>query len=654
MTAATGLLAVGMVWAQSDLSDASLEQLLNVKVTSVSKKSEDLAQTAAAAFVLGRDEIRRSGATDIPDLLRLVPGLDVAQIDSNTWAVGIRGFNSRFSNQLLVLIDGRSLYTTAFSGVYWDQIALPVEEIERIEVIRGPGAATWGVNAVNGVINIVTRSARGAHGGSATVSGGTVPRASGEVEDGGSAGNGGYRFYGQYSDTANSLLAGGAPAADAWQRRSGGFRADWDLSAADALTVEGDGFFNQESHSTVPLLGAAPGGAPLPQSFRTDGGSLLARWSHHFAGGTEDSLQAYYSAYHRVELGVSEAEGTFDLDFHEHRRLGARNDLVWGLGYRSIGTAFGASPTLWISPSRFRENMLNAFLQDEVKLAENWSLTVGSRFESDSGLKFVAQPQARLRWTPDSRQTLWASASRAVVQPSRADTSLHTDAGPLEIAPGLTAELWLYGSPNLKPPEVRDLEVGYRTQWAPGFSIDLVGFFSLYRNLSSLSLMAPEVAYSGESVSIVLPALLSDQAYASAYGGEAAANWQATEGWRLRFSYAIDHERPVDDVTGAGVSSAAFPEASPVHTVSVHSSVNLPGKVEFDQIVGYVSSLGVSQIPAHARVDVQLNRHFGKSLQLGVAGQNLVSPGFMEFGSSYGVAGTLVRRSWIGRLVWAF
>jgi iron complex outermembrane receptor protein len=316
-----------------NLRDASLEDLMDIQVTSVSKREQKLSQTAAAIYVINQEDIRRSGAVNIPDLLRMAPGVDVEQIDANAWAISIRGFNSRYSNKVLVLIDGRTVYSPTFSGVYWDQLGVPLDDIDRIEVIRGPGATVWGANADNGVISIITRSSGNTQGGLVTAGGGSQTRATGQLQYGGTVGqNATYRVFGDYSNTGNSAAALGGAANDRWQRMNTGFRSDWEISKSDAVMLQGDLFAIQENQTTRSSLVPTPYDRFYTEAPDAAGGDLLARWNHTLAGGSQTSLQAYYDTYRRTDFGVPDKVKTFDLEFQHHIAAGDRNEIVWGLG----------------------------------------------------------------------------------------------------------------------------------------------------------------------------------------------------------------------------------------------------------------------------------------------------------------------------------
>ena len=305
-----------------DLYQISLESLMNMEVTSVSKRQQKLSQAAAAIFVINQDDIRRSGALNIPDLLRMVPGLDVAQINANTWAISARGFNHQFSNKLLVLIDGRTVFTPSQDGVNWDTQDVPLEDIERIEVIRGPGATVWGSNAVNGVINVITKSATETQGALVTVGGGTENRAFGTVQNGGMFGaDMSYRVFAKYLDV-DDLPAVVGPGSDAWHLLHGGFRLDGHLANADLVTLQGDVYGGSEGAVVDHIASfSPPDNENVSRTTTLSGGNILGRWSHLHASGTETTVQVYVDRYQRLGGLLDESCNTVDIDFHQHARL---------------------------------------------------------------------------------------------------------------------------------------------------------------------------------------------------------------------------------------------------------------------------------------------------------------------------------------------
>lgn len=377
--------------------------------------------------MISQNDIQRIGATSIPEALRLAPGIDVARIDANKWAVSARGFNGRFANKLLVLIDGRNAYTRAFAGVYWENQDVMLEDVERIEVIRGPGATLWGANAVNGVINIITKH-------SADTQGGLLVAGAGNQEQG----FGAFRYGGELNKntTARAYVKGfkvnentnemGANAGDDWGKVQSGFRMDSQATPNDAITLQGDAYYsNINQYSIVPQTAA-----PYQNSFNEDiesfGGNLLVRHQHTFSSTSDYSLQVYYDFYQRDEFYLKETRHSLDIDFQHRFALLGWNDIVWGVGYRYNHDDFRSSYITTLTPPSRNDQLFSAFIQDEITLIDNtlW-LTLGSKFEHNDYSGFEAQPTARLMWAPHYQHRLWASISRAVRTPSRAEQNMN-------------------------------------------------------------------------------------------------------------------------------------------------------------------------------------------------------------------------------------
>jgi iron complex outermembrane receptor protein len=400
-------IAAGQTSGSQDLTSLSVEDLMNIEVTSVSRKEQKFAKTGAAVFVITQEDIHRSGATNIPDVLRMAPGVDVARIDANRWAVSIRGFNSLYGNKVLVLIDGRSVYSDSFSGVNWDQQDVPLEDIDRIEVIRGPGGTVWGANAVNGVINIITKDSRKTHGGLIGAGGGNQTAADSLVQYGGTAGsNGSYRAFGHYFGINNSVTPGGQPATDGWNGSHGGFRSDWDLSTRDTLSVQADAMRTSGGESITAIFPNIPLQTSLNEPVTNALADVLARWEHTLANGSQTSLQVYYDYVHRVgDTGVAEYHRTTDVEFQYHLAVGSRHDVVWGLDYRfdnvDLYSPFEYSAIF--SPPSHNDSLAAMFLQDEITITKSLSVTVGSKLEHNVYTGFEYEPSAQMVWTPSAR-----------------------------------------------------------------------------------------------------------------------------------------------------------------------------------------------------------------------------------------------------------
>jgi iron complex outermembrane receptor protein len=636
-----------------DLSQASLQDLMNIQVTSVSKKEQKLSKTGAAVFVITQEDIRRSGATNIPDLLRMVPGVDVARIDANQWAISIRGFSSQYANKVLVLIDGRSVYSPTFSGVYWDMQDVPLEDIERIEVTRGPGGTVWGANAVNGVIDIITMSAAATHGGLISAGAGNQDRGDGLVQYGASAGqNGDYRVFGKFFDIGNSEFPSAQQAADGWEGGHAGFRSDWTLSANDTLTVQGD-FLKTNEGATITTLfsNALLLEQTLNDTVTGTAANILVRWNHTLKNGSQMSLQVYEDYTRRLAQGFLDSENTVDVDFQHHVALGSRNDMVWGVGARAVDSQYGAGYSFTILPNHQLDPLYSVFLQDEVKLADSLSLTVGSKAEHNAFSGFEFEPSARLVWTPTPEQALWMSASRAIREPSTFEDGLQDNVESVPLGSSF-AVIRVLGNTNTKAEELRDFEVGYRALPNKRVSLDVTAFGSLYRNLEAVAPLAPSFDVTPQGLPyVVLPEQFVNGPTAQTYGVEFYGNWSVTNHWRLSPGYSYFHM----DVNGNTIGLYTPPGTSPNHQFQVKSLLDLPHHLEWDNTLAYVSKLAVGNVPSYARVDSRLGWRLGEFVELSMVGQNLLAPRHVEFSDAvFPTNYTLVERSFFAKVTWRF
>ena len=640
-----------------DLTQFSLEDLMNVQVTSVSKKEQKVAKTGAAIFVITQEDIRRSGASTIPEVLRMVPGIDVAQIDANTTAISIRGFNDRLANKVLVLIDGRTVYTPTTSGVYWDQQDVPLEDIERIEVIRGPGGTVWGANAVNGVINIITMSAKSTTGGLIAAGGGSQQTARGLAQYGATVGQtGAYRVFGDYSNTGSLTASDGSRAADGWHMFHGGFRSDWNISPSDSLTVQGDLMNTGEGQTiAVTFANALPLQRTFNDSVTVDSGNILGRWDHLSPSGSDTSLQVYFDRYERHDEGVTETLNTLDLDFHKHFAAGSRNDIVWGAGYRMTSDDHLPGYGKTYVPLSRTNSLFTAFFQDEIRLMNNLWFTLGSKLEHSaySGLQY--EPSAQLVWTVTARSTLWLSAARAIVQTSREESDLRIDVSTFPVPGGTFGLLQLTGNPNLKPEELRDFEVGYRAQVFPHFAVDIATFASFYRHSATTTAGIPFFTTSEGPPHLVIPLVFSDIGSAQTYGAEVFANWNVTRRWRIAPGVSGIHLTAHDPSTQPNLLEKA--DSTPELQAQVRSVVNVTRNVDWDATLSHTGHLrdgGDGPVPAYTRLDTRLEWRFGEGLSLSLVGQNLLTPRHAEFHNAYELRRTLVERSAFAKITWRF
>lgn len=646
----------------SDLAQTSLEDLMNIQVTSVSKKEQKLSQAGAAVFVISQEDIRRSGATSIPDLLRTVPGIHVAQIDANIWAISIRGFTDRYGDNVLMLIDGRSVYSPLTSGVNWDQQDVPLEDIDRIEVIRGPGGTVWGANAVNGVINIITKSAKATQGGLTSASAGSQESAQGLLQYGGTIGQkGAYRIFGSYGNVGNLPSPNGEAVADGWHKLHSGVRSDWDLSSRDTLTVQGDLFQSREGQTIDTLFSNdLPREAIIQDTITVGAGDILGRWNHTLANGSDMTLQFYYDGYHRVDRALSETRNTLDFDFQHHLTIGSRQEIVWGLGYRTTSDFTTGGYAVEYDPAQRRDNLFSAFVQDDIRLTNSLSLILGSKFEHNSYTGFEYEPSAQLVWNMTNRQAFWASASRAIRQPSRADFDLDADVAVIP-AGGGSGVVELLGNPHRKAERLHDFELGYRAQISKQLSLDVAAFSSYYYGLQTQEPLQPFYESAGSpgagALYLVIPFLFDDRAHAHNYGTEVFATWNVNRRWQVSPGYSYLQMHVAGDPTSQDPNAGAIAYESPKHQFQFHSLLNLTRRLEWDSAVYHVGQLvdgGSGTTPSYLRLDTRLGWRIGESLEFSITGQNLQSPAHAEYHDAFAVLHSLAQRSVIGKVTFRF
>jgi len=645
--------------AAGNIASASLEELMDIEVTSVSKKEQTLSRTGAAVFVISQEDVRRSGASNIPDLLRMAPGVQVAQIDSNQWAITIRGFNNLYSNKVLVLIDGRSVYANSYSGVFWDQLDIAPENIERIEVIRGPGGTVWGANAVNGVINIITKSAADTKGRLATFSSGTRETDAAFLQYGADTGaRGAYRVFGKYFNSNKSTFAGGSPAADGWRGGTGGFRADLGLSSRDTLSLQGE-FRDTTGGGTTRAIVSGPPVAALSANVPVDNqsGDFLARWEHTLKGGSSTSLQIYDTALSRHQSGVLMAENSTDFEFEHHFASGARQDIVWGLDYRvsresehpRTDYAFAVAPAVRV------DNLAAVFAQDEISLSKSVFLTLGSKFEHNSYTGFEYEPSAQLVWQKSDRTTFWASGARAIRQPDGFDFGVNFRYGVVPV-PGVgPALVTISGSKAVVAEELRDFEIGYRSQVSKRISLDMTAFLAIYNHLQTSEPGTPYVGVIGGVPQLVVPETFGSNAHARNLGGELSATWKVASPWKLTGAYSLlsmsEHQNPGSRDTVA----TAIPGDAPRHQAQVRSQLNLGKRFDWDGSLKYVSQLRGQAIPGYFRLDTRFAWRLNNAWELSVTGQNLSSGRHFEFIDISGLfLSTAATRQAFAKLTWRF
>jgi iron complex outermembrane receptor protein len=642
---------------ESDLTGLSLEDLMGVKVTSVSKKEQSLSDSAAAVFVITNEDLRRSGVTSIPDALRMVPGLSVARISSSKWAVNSRGTANRFGGKLLVLIDGRSVYTPSFSGVYWEVQNVMLEDVERIEVIRGPGATLWGANAVNGVINIITRHAEDTQGGLVSVGGGINETAFASTRYGTSLGDNTYaRIYAKGFKEDEFQTPQGDDSGDNWDMHQGGFRWESELNASDSVNLQGDIYQGDINQQIILPSVAAPWSIEVDDDTEVSGGNLLARWQSILSSTSEFTLQAYYDGTEREEAFVHERRNSFDLDFQHRFSPGTRHDIVWGTRYRYTIDDFAANSVVSITPESREDNLYSAFLQDEISLVQNYlRLTLGSKFEHNDYTGYEVQPGLRLLWLPRPQHRLWTSVSRAVRIPSRIenDAILLTKVLPPSVASyGLPVFMKTYGDTDAASEELTAWELGYRFVPHQAFSLDITTFYNDYKNVRTIE---PE-GFVNKGTYIEQVFSFTNEFSAHSYGAEVAGSWQAARWVKLDLAWSY----LASDMDEAGALSVG---KEPKHQVSLRSAFTPRKDLDLDLWFRYVDSTGGLYVPAdnslfdiddYLTLDIRLAWRPADNWELSLVGQNLLESSHLEFVQESYALPIEVERGVYGKITWRF
>jgi len=643
------------------LSEMSLESLMELEVTSVSKRSQKVSDAPAAVFVITQDDIRRSGATSVPEVLRLAPGVEVARVDNLTWAVSARGFNGRFANKLLVLIDGRSVYSPLFSGVFWDEQDLLLEDIERIEVIRGPGASLWGANAVNGVINIMTKRADAMTGGLVVAAAGMEAPQSASLRYGGEMGNDtAGRVFIKYGAQDDSKDLAGNQLFDRWNKLHGGFRIDSKPGTSDTMTLQGD-IYRFENREIAALVSPDPPyGATVNSAVHTSGGNILARWGRTFSSRSDMALQAYYDRRLTTSAILGHEHDTLDLDFQHRLPFGEAQEIIWGGGYRTIHDSIENSFTASMDPPQRTTKVLSLFIQDDLTLVmDRLHLIVGSKFERNTLSGFESQPNGRLLWTPNDRQSVWAAASRAKRTPSRSeeDAVLHQQA----IPPGdpnnpgpLPLLVTVLGNDDFKAEDLIAYELGHRMKATESATIDIAAFYNIYDDLRTFEQGAPFTSPSATPY-VVLPVVSSNNLEGRTYGIETAVDWRLTERWKLKAAYSYLKMKLRLKAGSLDTTSVGAEGESPQNQVSLLSSFDVRKSLELDVWYRYVDSLPNLQVSAYSNLDARIAWKPRTGLDLSLAVQNIFNHRHAEFKPEILSAQPgQIRRSVYAKAAWNF
>lgn len=653
------LLLSPLLFAQSfdDMAEMDISDLMYLEVTSVSKKSQKISEAAASIYVLTQDDLQRSGTNSVPEALRMVPGLSVAQLDANKWAISARGFNHLYSNKLLVLVDGVTVYSPLFSGVHWEAQDLLLENIDRIEVIRGPGATLWGANAVNGVINITTKHAKDTHGIQITQRLGTNDKSITTGRFGGEIGNAGhFRVFSKVRQTRDSVDSEGNSAADGWEQVRTGMRADWQQGENNAFTLQMNHYQgkNGETLSTPTPINPFNTFAGYTTKTFTDkmavsGSSLLGRWTHTLSSTSEFTVQTYLDTQKRKETIFEEGHDTADIELQHHISLGGFQEIIWGGGYRYMKSKTIGSETYSFTPAQRNTKLLNLFIQDEVTIIPDTLTTVlGVKLENNDFTGKEIQPNARIIFTPTPRQSYWAAISRAVRTPSLNDSDANINSG----VHTSTSVNSLKGNPNFESEDLTAFELGFRANPISSVTIDASAYYHRYKNLQGVSFLQT-------SLYPTIDLEFNNLQTGIAKGVDLSINWQPTIRWKLLAGYSyLDLTIDVEGNSESQAIASANAQASesPKHQLQLRSYFDINHDIQFNTMLFHVDSIeikdvnnpgltGNQKIDSYNRLDANISWQANKSIKITSGVNNLLDKQHKEFGNVPFVDATEIERS---------
>lgn len=618
----------------SELFESSLEELMKMTITTPSKRPVMLLDSPSAAYVITAEDIRRSGVTSIPDALRMAPGLTVSRIDVSRWAVSMRGFHGQYAKHLLVMIDGRSVYTPLFSGVTWELPDVMLEDIDRIEVVRGPGASTWGANAVNGVVNIITKSAKDTQGGLVSFGGGNVEEAFGSARYGGAINeNTHYRVYVKAFERDGFVDSDGDDTQASWDQVRGGFRLDGEPTAWDTWSLSGDVFSSDPQIAARPA--SAPPGSDAIQLQDADnvGASLVGKWDHVITETSVLRLQSYYDYIDRDVLpSFKEQRDTFDLDLQHEFALTDHQQFVWGGGYRYYRENNESGQFVKFTPEEQDMSLYSLFVQDNIKLMdERLTLTVGSKFEEHEFTGWEVQPDARALYKLTDKQSVWASVSRAVRIPTRVEYegSYLLD---IEVENGKPVFLTIVGDDDQVSEELIAYETGYRAIPTEKLTLETALYYYDYDKLASAE---PGPDFVGANGQTVRPYFADNKNEGEGYGGEVSANWIACDWAAFQTAYSLA-QLDLRNTDGGKDTVALLNEGkTPEHQVSLRTMLQVAKNVEYDVWVRWVDDLSALDVPSYWTMDMRVGWMARRNLELAIVGQNLLDDHHPEFKAAF-------------------
>ncbi|MCK6417732.1 MAG: TonB-dependent receptor [Alphaproteobacteria bacterium] len=624
-----------------DYFEMPLEQLLSTKVLSVSKQYQNVSDSPAAVYIITQDDILRSGVRSIADALRMAPGVQVAQSDTNSWAISIRGFNSITANKLLVMIDGRTVYNPLFAGTYWEIQDLFLEDIDRIEVVRGPGGALWSANAVNGIIHVITKH-------SSETQKDLVTGLYGNEEEGTLSGRYGnrfqgdnfYRAYAKHTRRDSSRSPAGGQAYDEYRDSRSGFRIDWDRN----ITLQGDIYHNDSDQINSTPISVSPFALIEEETIESKGANLLSRWEMDQTDGSSFSIQSYLDYTRRDQLLLKDERVIMDVESQYNLVPMGRHSLIFGGGYRMSYDDLGNSNVISFHPASRRDDLFSAFLHDEITLVpETWFLTLSSKAEHNDYTGFEFQPSARLQWHPDIDQTLWLAVTRAVRTPSRLERDLDLTTNYLGTTP--PTEVILSANKSFDTEKMIAYEAGYRRQITPDLAVDLAVFYTDYNDLATVGFLPSSTG------TLAIQAI--NGMTAETYGAEIVSSWNINSQFKVTGSYSfLDLSAHVEHSNGFDLETAEG--LSPHHQASLRASWNIRRDLTLDGSIYYVDQLHENDVDDYTRLDLNLGWQIEEGLRFNVTGQNLMDQSHREFSSPTSINASEIERSVFGKITWEF
>ena len=628
----------------------SLQSLVNTNITSVSKQEEPASKAAASVYVINAEDIQRSGATTIPDVLRMVPGVNVGRSSSHEWAVSVRGFNDQFANKLLVVLDGRTLYTPLFSGVFWDAQHMMLENIERIEVIRGPGASLWGANAVNGVINIITKKAAKTQGTFIRTHAGNA-EAGAAIRQGNRTAEGDYRVYADSSAFGAGELTSGGSAHDDWWRSQAGFRYDHTANPTLQTTLQGDYYEGgMESNRHFPDRNAVSNTSIIPSHTRIRGGNMLAKAEKRGDNGAQTTSRVFADyAYRDIQSVGTHSIVMLDSEVqHDFATLGDHQFSVGG-SYRLVDDQLAGTPYLHFSPDERTTHLFGTFIQDKITLSDTTNLTLGTKLEHNDYTGMEIQPSARIAYSPDDSTTLWASVARAVRTPTRSSDDVRLLQTVAAVGTS-SAYVQVAGDNDGKAEELTAYELGLRKRYSDTLVFDTSLFYNDYDSLFAFAPGIPTLNTTLFTTPVpIIPAFGRNLSTGTAYGGEASAHWAVQSNWRLIMGYSYLNI----DLDGAP-SFVSSQDSAPRHQFSLRSQWDVTPELSFDQAVYSYGALEDEDTAGHVRADMRLGWEPQRGLSLALVGQNLLYDHRKEFSPFLYTGSTAFGRSILGRVAVEF